>query len=128
MPNDSKTLAQMIRAKYPGAYDDLSDTELEQKILAKYPQYSDLPRTQTIPGAPDGLPGVPKPANPILGENTVSRSRMIPGPGGGFPQDYSMTEAQAEKGQNLVNGVLGTAATGAGLVTAPIATLGALTG
>lgn len=41
-----QTLAQMIRAKYPGAYDDMDDATLEQKILAKYPQYSDLPRTQ----------------------------------------------------------------------------------
>ena len=47
MANDSKTLAQMIRSKYPGAYDDLSDTDLEQKILTKYPQYSDIPRTQS---------------------------------------------------------------------------------
>lgn len=31
------TLAQQWRQQYPGAYDDLSDQELEQKILAKYP-------------------------------------------------------------------------------------------
>ena len=35
-------LAAKIRAKYPGAYDDLSDADLEQKILVKYPQYQDL--------------------------------------------------------------------------------------
>lgn len=35
-------LAAMVRAKYPGAYDDLDDAALEQKVLAKYPQYADL--------------------------------------------------------------------------------------
>lgn len=128
MANDAKTLAQMIRAKYPGAYDDLSDTELEQKILAKYPQYGDLPRTQSIPGAPNGLPPVPKPGNPILGENIVSQHRMVPGPGGGIPQDYDLPESQVKAGQDLTNAALGTAATGLGLATAPVATIGSLTG
>jgi hypothetical protein len=89
---------------------------------------ANAPAAPSIPGAPDGLPGVPKPPNPILGENIVSRHRMIPGPGGGFPQDYAMPEAQVERGQNAVNAALGTAATGVGLVTAPVATIGALTG
>lgn len=40
-----QTLAQTIKAKYPGQYDDMPDTELEQKILAKYPEYGDFPRT-----------------------------------------------------------------------------------
>ena len=31
------TLAQRIRAKYPGVYDDLSDTDLEAKVDAKKP-------------------------------------------------------------------------------------------
>lgn len=47
----SQTLAQMIRAKYPDQYSDLDDSTLESKVLAKYPQYSDLPRTQV-----QGLP------------------------------------------------------------------------
>jgi hypothetical protein len=42
-----QTLAQMVRAKNPGAYDDMDDPTLESKVLAKYPQYSDLPRTNT---------------------------------------------------------------------------------
>jgi hypothetical protein len=50
MPEQTqKTLAQRVRAKYPGAYDDLSDVELEQKIIAKFPEYRDLPRTQEQP-------------------------------------------------------------------------------
>ena len=40
------TLAQKIRAKYPGVYDDLSDTDLEAKVTAKYPGvYDDIPKT-----------------------------------------------------------------------------------
>lgn len=35
-------LAQRIRKKYPGEYDDLSDEELEKKVLSKYPEYADL--------------------------------------------------------------------------------------
>lgn len=39
MPSE---LTKRIRAKYPGAYDDLDDTTLEQRILAKHPEYQDL--------------------------------------------------------------------------------------
>lgn len=35
-------LVEKIRAKYPGAYDDMDDATLTKKVLAKYPQYSDL--------------------------------------------------------------------------------------
>lgn len=39
-----ETLAQKIKAKYPGTYDDLPDADLEQKIKARYPGvYDDLP-------------------------------------------------------------------------------------
>lgn len=39
-----QTLAQMVRTKYPGAYDDLSDQQLEQQVRAKFPGvYDDLP-------------------------------------------------------------------------------------
>lgn len=42
------TLAQSVRAKYPGVYDDLSDAALEAKVTAKYPGvYDDLPKTTT---------------------------------------------------------------------------------
>lgn len=59
-----QTLAQRIRAKFPGSYDDMDDATLESKVLAKYPQYGDLPRTQvqkmpqnfgTIQAAPTGV-------------------------------------------------------------------------
>lgn len=35
-------LAAKIRAAHPGAYDDMDDAELTKRVLAKYPQYSDL--------------------------------------------------------------------------------------
>lgn len=48
---EEQTLAQRVRAKYPGAYDDLSDTELEAAIDRKFPGvYDDLPRSQTLMG------------------------------------------------------------------------------
>lgn len=45
-------LAAKVRAKYPGVYDDLDDATLEQKILAKYPEYADL--VEPAPTAPSG--------------------------------------------------------------------------
>jgi hypothetical protein len=35
-------LAKLLRDKYPGTYDDMSDDELEKAVLAKYPEYKDL--------------------------------------------------------------------------------------
>lgn len=41
-----KTLAQRVRERHPGSYDDLDDAELERRVLEKYPGvYDDLPRT-----------------------------------------------------------------------------------
>lgn len=52
-----ETLAARVRAKYPGAYDDLSDTQLEAAVTAKYPGvYDDIPKTTTQP--PMATPGV----------------------------------------------------------------------
>jgi hypothetical protein len=45
-----QTLAQRVRAKYPGAYETLSDQELETRVLAKFPgTYDKLPRTPQRP-------------------------------------------------------------------------------
>jgi len=45
-------LVQKIRAKYPGEYDDMDDATLTKKVLAKYPEYSDLaaPPLSAAPG------------------------------------------------------------------------------
>jgi hypothetical protein len=47
------SLAQMVRAKYPGAYDDIPDAQLEAQVLAKHPEYQDLatPPQQAQPEA-----------------------------------------------------------------------------
>lgn len=51
-----ETLAQRVRAKYAGAYDDLSDQELEAKVRAKHPgAYDDLPSTPAASGWPAKL-------------------------------------------------------------------------
>lgn len=44
-------LANLIRSKYPGAYDDLDDATLERQVLAKYPQYADLAKDDAAPTA-----------------------------------------------------------------------------
>lgn len=36
-----KELASRVRAKYPGTYDDLDDKTLAEKVVAKFPVYSD---------------------------------------------------------------------------------------
>jgi hypothetical protein len=44
-------LAEKIRTKYPGEYDDLDDHTLEKLVLSKYPEYKDLvvPESNTAP-------------------------------------------------------------------------------
>jgi hypothetical protein len=45
-----QTLAQRVRTKYPGAYDDLSDQQIEAAVMAKFPGvYDDIPKTQAAP-------------------------------------------------------------------------------
>lgn len=47
-------LATKIRAKFPGAYDDISDSDLETKITAKFPGvYDDLVSKSVVQGNPD---------------------------------------------------------------------------
>src|SRR5574343_244881 len=38
---NEQEFANKIRQKYPGSYDNMSDTELTQKVIAKYPVYAD---------------------------------------------------------------------------------------
>lgn len=63
-------LAAMVRAKYPGAYDDMDDTTLEKSVLAKYPQYADLaqdePQPQAEPSMLSRASELAKNAVPIL--------------------------------------------------------------
>src|SRR5262245_10840655 len=76
-----QTLAQRVRAKYPGAYDDLSDAQLEQSVRAKYPGvYDDLPSSGTAPptGAPSALDlGVETIGGVISAVNTLPIMRQL---------------------------------------------------
>jgi hypothetical protein len=54
MSSTQQTLAQMVRAKYPHTYDDLSDADLEKSVLAKHPEYGDLPRSPVTPNPQTG--------------------------------------------------------------------------
>lgn len=47
-------LAARMRAKFPGAYDDLPDDVLEQKIVSKYPEYRDLADPKNVSGSGTG--------------------------------------------------------------------------
>ncbi len=87
-----QTLAQRVKAKYPGQYDDLPDADLEAKIKAKYPgQYDDLPTTkaESQPAAPqasgswldsvaDYAKGVWGQVNPIAGAQAMGQAVMHP--------------------------------------------------
>lgn len=53
MAEQPQTLAQRLKARYRGVYDDIPDAELEQRVRAKYPgAYDDLPMTATSQAAP----------------------------------------------------------------------------
>src|SRR5271157_1860860 len=50
---NSQQFAAKIRAKYPGAYDDIADDDLTRRVVAKYPEYSasvKVPLTQQEAG------------------------------------------------------------------------------
>jgi hypothetical protein len=59
-----QTLAARVRAKHPGAYDDLTDEQLEAAVTAKFPGvYDDLPRSTVAATAPPPMASRP-PAEP----------------------------------------------------------------
>lgn len=64
-------LVTKIRAAHPGAYDDMDDATLTKRVLAKYPQYSDLaaPSMRSAPGAP---PKELQPSEGALAANLTS--------------------------------------------------------
>ncbi|MDE2099621.1 MAG: hypothetical protein KGL39_20380 [Patescibacteria group bacterium] len=68
-------LGQKVKAKYPGTYDHLNDTELGQRVTEKYPEYaqqfSDVPKP--------ALPGALAPDKP---ESTLKSIAMVPVRGG----------------------------------------------
>lgn len=68
----SQTLAQRVRAMYPGAYDDLSDAQLESAVRAKFPGvYDDLPSTPETPEpAVAPMASHTRPRQPVAGRGS----------------------------------------------------------
>jgi hypothetical protein len=56
-------LVDKIRTAHPGDYDDMDDATLTKKVLAKYPQYSDL--AAPSPAASAAQPAQPEFMNPL---------------------------------------------------------------
>jgi hypothetical protein len=57
MSTPANALVEKIRGKFPGVYDDISDSDLTKKLLAKYPEYADLAAAPSSKqGAASGLP------------------------------------------------------------------------
>src|SRR5271167_4170756 len=82
MSATQQTLAQMVRSKYPGAYDDMDDVTLEKNVLAKHPEYSDLPTTKTATQKAESWYTTPT-ETPLLSRNTLpgrERTNMITSP------------------------------------------------
>lgn len=70
-------LAALIRAKFPGAYDDLDDAALEKSVLAKHPEYQDLatpepPKAVDAPQAETGRDG-----RAVLGDAVMNFGRGV---------------------------------------------------
>jgi hypothetical protein len=53
---NDKDCASKVRTAYPHAYDDLSDSVLTRKVLAKYPTYCDV--TSSTPGVVPAIEGI----------------------------------------------------------------------
>lgn len=59
-------LAKRIRAKFPGAYDDLDDAALEKAVLAKHPEYADLAQPEPSSAAkPAAAPAAKSPSGTV---------------------------------------------------------------
>jgi hypothetical protein len=68
------------RAKYPGAYDDMTDTDLDKAILAKHPEYKDLAEKQeqatTVPAQKSSEITL-KPEQYGIGEEQAQRLKTL---------------------------------------------------
>ncbi len=100
-------LVEKIRAAHPGVYDDMDDATLTKKVLAKYPQYSDLaaPKLQSPVQVESST------SDKILGAlapQQVQRSKT-PNTQAGFP-GFEGSYSSGDEGKAL-------AMTGAGVAT-----------
>lgn len=94
----SQQFAAKIRAKYPGAYDSVSDDELTQRVVTKYPDYAQSVQMPSA-AAPVGLtpeslgvkPGIPGSSPkalqgaPTMADNLAAGRGEMPGSFEGKP-------------------------------------------
>lgn len=95
MSTPASPLVTQMRSKFPGAYDDLSDQDLESKVLAKYPQYKDMASskdTYTEAGAAANPP-VEKPQSVAHVQNQMAEE-------GTRAQNYSDPDVQMHRAAN----------------------------
>lgn len=66
-----QTLAQLVKAKFPGVYDAIPDAELEAKVIAQYPGvYDSVPRTTAA--------AQPEPAKPSTWSDKIGLNTPTP--------------------------------------------------
>ena len=114
------SLAQLIRDKYPGAYDDLSDADLEKQVVAKYPQYRDLvplvryggPLTSVVPKETQL-----RAASAIAGSNQAPLKREQPGSTAASLADIAVPITSIKEGLKAIPDVV------RGLGNNPVATI-----
>jgi hypothetical protein len=122
---NSQEFAAKVRAKYPGAYDNIDDNTLTQKVIEKYPVYKDSVTMDDEPsklgsfarGAMSGIPGA---------ETVVSGIQAL-SPDVTYEQAHKDLETAKDKDWETNPVSYGTGK-GAGMVGTALATGGAGTG
>lgn len=74
MPSE---LVKRMRQKYPTEYSDLSDAELESKVLAKYPEYKDLAAPSSQQAASE-TPAESNPLRPVATGTAYAAGAILP--------------------------------------------------
>ena len=100
----SSPLVNKWRANYPGVYDDIDNATLQQKILAKYPQYQDLANPIASPAqdaADTSRAGTTPTDRTSVGIGSVNTERL-----------HNLGQGIQETGQDVWGAITG-------LVTAP---------
>lgn len=77
MADTPQQFAARIRAKHPGAYDDMNDNELTMSVINKHPEYRDLVNAQAKEPIEDGaLPIAANPLGQLSSINEMGRSLL----------------------------------------------------
>lgn len=125
MSSPLNPLVSKIRGMHPGIYDDMDDATLTKKVLAKYPQYSDL-ATGAPPQRPNvnmqEMPGTQSFALPAHGAGSLGpgQPEATPGMGTAGAAGLALSGAAVTPG---VLPFLGAQAANFGRAIPPIATM-----